>query len=104
MKVGQIVYINKEQSNVEHVTTGIILTKIWDEASEMYWYDVFGDDNKIYVLPAILLSSRPFTPFTWTKEMHKKRANSVHACTKPQSNQLNYIHNQTQKLKTFTHK
>ena len=96
MNVGQIVYINKEQTTISHVTTGVLVRREWDEESEMYWFDVLGDDNKIHALPAYLLSPAPFTPFTWTKEMHEKRANSMHTCINHTHNKLHYIHNDKQ--------
>ena len=93
MRIGQIVFI--KDKNLPNVQTGII-TKRQKEDNHNFWYEVLCNDGQNYVLPGFLLSPRPFTPFTWTKEMHEKRANSVHACINHTHNKLHYIHNDKQ--------
>ena len=57
MRIGQIVSI--EDNNIPHVQTGIIIRRERDPSQGQYfWYEVLANDEKIYVLPAFLLSPR----------------------------------------------
>ena len=55
MRIGQIVSI--EDNNIQHIQTGIIIRRERDpQQAQYFWYEVLANDEKVYVLPAFLLS------------------------------------------------
>ena len=97
MRVGQIVFIN--DSNVPNVQTGIITKREMEEQGMYFWYEVLCNDGQNHVFPAYLLSPARARVGRGNKKSQINVHNFVHGCTKHTNFQLDYIHNQTQKLK-----
>ena len=97
MRVGQIVFIN--DSNVPNVQTGIITKREMEEQGMYFWYEVLCNDGQNHVFPAYLLSPAPARVNRLSKKAQKINNIFVHTSTKHTKFQLDYIHNQTQKLK-----
>ena len=102
MMIGQIVFINDK--NLLNVQTGIITKREKEEQGSHVRYEVLCNDGQNHVFSAYLLSPATRTIKTSSAKKCKKATNFMQACTNTAINRLNYIHNQTQKLKTFTHK
>ena len=97
MMIGQIVFVSDE--NLPHINTGIITKRQRDPDAQYFWYEVFCNDGQNHVFPTFLLS--PAGP-RLAREYKKSQINVhnfLHSSTKHTKFQLDYIHNQTQKLK-----
>ena len=97
MRVGQIVFIN--DSNVPNVQTGIITKREMEEQGMYFWYEVLCNDGQNHVFPAYLLSPARARVERGNKKSQINVHNFLHSSTKHTKFQLDYIHNQTQKLK-----
>ena len=97
MRIGQIVFI--EADNLPNVQTGIITRREKEEQASYFWYEVLCNDGQNHVLPAYLLS--PANSRKWIIEEKTEKIMSIleHNSTKHTKFQLDYIHNQSQKLK-----
>ena len=97
MKIGQIVFI-KSQTLLK-AQTGIIVRKEYEKTLEEWWYEVLCNDGCNHVIPACLLSPAGARVGRGNKKSQINVHNFLHASTKHTKFQLDYIHNQTQKLK-----
>ena len=97
MRIGQIVFINDQ--NIPNVQTGIITRREKEECAQYFWYEVLCNDGLHHVFPAFLLSPAPPRVGRGNKKSQINVHNFLHSSTKHTKFQLDYIHNQTQKLK-----
>ena len=97
MRIGQIVFI--EDTNLPNVQTGIITRREKEEQASYFWYEVLCNDGLTHVFPAFVLS--PASSRKWIIEEKAEKIMSIleHNSTKHTKFQLDYIHNQPQKLK-----
>ena len=100
MRIGQIVSI--EDSNIPHVQTGVIVRREMEEQGMYWWYEVLCNDGCHHVLPAFLLSPRLRQIRTSDKviKTSEKSHNFQQHSTNTSHNELHYIHNGKQKLKS----
>ena len=97
MRIGQIVFIDDQ--NIPNVQTGIITRREKEEQASYFWYEVLCNDGNNYVFPAYVLS--PASSRKWIIKEKAEKIMSIleHNSTKHTKFQLDYIHNQPQKLK-----
>jgi len=100
MRIGQIVSI--EANNVPNVQTGIITKRQKEEQAQYFWYEVLCNDGNYHIFPAFLLSPR-LRQIRGSSEANKtstKSHNFQQHSTNTSHNELHYIHNGKQKLKS----